>query len=304
MQLNKYESARFQIFFGRNLLRMSSQMKFDEYYFANGAYADMWQARIGEDVVAVKVWRGVSLSVQNRRCLEMQLSKQLDQWKRCHHINIVPFLGAVPRQGNLPCVVTPYYKNGHVMQYISNNPMVDKLHLITGVAAAVGYLHSLTPPIVHGDIKGSNMLVDDAGNACLSDVSIARVAFPSDWTHAHGTGSARWLAPELIDLKDEDGDEYPVTCLSDVYSFGMTVLEIISGRPPFSHRHHDTSVICDVYHGRRPPRPANSEMTDSIWALIQSCWHQEPVQRANINGVGFWLALLSQTRAAQVNTAL
>jgi hypothetical protein len=46
-------------------------MKLSEYYFANGAHADMWQARVGEDVVAVKVWRGVSLSIQNRRSLEM-----------------------------------------------------------------------------------------------------------------------------------------------------------------------------------------------------------------------------------------
>lgn len=184
------------------------------------------------------------------------------------------------------------------MQYISANPTVDKLCLITGIAAGLGYLHSLTPPVIHGNIKGSNVLVDPYGNPCLSDISIARMSLPLDWTPVHGTGSARWLAPELIYPK-EDGDDYPVTPQTDVYSFGMTVLEILSGHPPFSHRRHDTNVICDIYHGRRPTRPPNSEITDSIWALIQNCWNQAPDQRVNINAVGFWLALLHQTRAAQ-----
>jgi len=196
-------------------------------------------------------------------------------------------------------VVIPYYKNEHVMQYISKNPEVDRLHLINGVAAALGYLHSQTPPIVHGDIKGSNILIDESGNACLSDVSIARVSFPLDWTQAHGTGSARWMAPELIDPKEESEDEYPVTLRTDIYSFGMTILEVLTGRPPFSHRRHDSSVICDIFYGRRPHRPANSDLTDSIWALIQSCWCQDPIQRPNINVVGFGLSLLSQTRTIQ-----
>jgi serine/threonine protein kinase len=99
------------------------------------------------------------------------LSKQLDQWKRCNHVNVVPFLGVEPRQGNLPSIVTPYYENGPVLQYLSANPTVDKLYLvnaplhedynkidlsfqINGIAAAVGYLHSLNPPIIHGDIRG------------------------------------------------------------------------------------------------------------------------------------------------------
>jgi serine/threonine protein kinase len=60
----------------------------------------------------------------------------------------------------------------------------------------------------------------------LTDISIARIEFPIDWTQAHGTGSARWMAPELIDPKDYDGDGYPVTSQTDIYAFGMTVLEV------------------------------------------------------------------------------
>jgi hypothetical protein len=108
-----------------------------------------------------------------------------------------------------------------------------------------------------------------------------------------------------------------------VYSFGMTMLEvrvssfcrkgpssiliffrhiqIYTGRAPFSHRRNDTSVVCDIHYGRRPHRPDEPDLTDSIWELIQSCWHQDPDKRANINVVGIWLALISQTQKFQVD---
>ncbi|KIM75337.1 hypothetical protein PILCRDRAFT_827432 [Piloderma croceum F 1598] len=300
MQHDQCESERFQSIFGRHFLEAKDPLTLNGYYFATGAYADMSRGNIGEDIVTVKVWRGVPWSVKDRTNLEMQLSKQLDEWKRCAHINIVPFLGVQPRQNNLPLLITPHYENGTVMRYISKNPSADRFYLINGIAAAVGYLHSLSPPIFHGDIRGSNVFVDDTGNACLTDISMAKVSFPSDWSQANGTGSARWMAPELIDPKEDD-DAYPSQ--TDVYSFGMTILEIITGRPPFMNRRQESSVIFDVYHGRRPPRPANSELTDSIWALIQSCWHQDPKQRINISAAGFWLALLSQTQTARANMA-
>jgi len=71
--------------------------------------------------------------------------------------------------------------------------------------------------------------------------------------------------------------------------------QIITGCPPFLHHCHEANIICDVCNGQCPPQPANSELTDSIWALIQSCWRQDPNKRTNINVVEFWLALLSQT---------
>jgi hypothetical protein len=71
LALSNQMQARFQILFGRNLLKTVSSMKLSAYYFANGVYADMWQAHIGEKAVALKVWRCVSLSVQSRRSLEM-----------------------------------------------------------------------------------------------------------------------------------------------------------------------------------------------------------------------------------------
>jgi serine/threonine protein kinase len=296
MQNTKAELSKFRHSFGRYLLKGESKMSLSEFYVANGTHADLWRGVIEDKVVAVKVWRAVSLSTSARNDFETLLLQQLPEWDRCKHPNIVPFLGVVPKLGRLPSVVMPYFNNGTVNDYLVDNPMTDRLHLVRGVANALIFMHGLTPPIVHGDIKGANVLVNDIGEACLSDIGVSKMPFPLDWTQPFGTRSARWMAPELIAPNDEGEDDYPVTCQTDVYSFSMTVIEILTCRLPFSHRRHDSMVVHDVFHGRRPIRPSNPEVTDPMWELIQSCWHQDPSKRSTMAIVGFWLALLAEPR--------
>jgi len=70
-ELSDHADASFQISFGRYLFDASSSIKFSQYYFANGAHADLWQGHIGGRTFAVKVWRGVSLPLENRKSLDM-----------------------------------------------------------------------------------------------------------------------------------------------------------------------------------------------------------------------------------------
>jgi serine/threonine protein kinase len=123
-------------------------------------------------------------------------------------------------------------------------------------------MHGLTPSIVHGDIKGvrskflveacnssfrlfspqTNVLVNDAGEACLSDIGAGKMSFPSDWTF--GTSSIRWMAPELM-ISHESNEDDHVTCQTDVYSFSMTVIEVCPTRI-FSHS-LITFTVPDLY---------------------------------------------------------
>jgi len=184
------------------------------------------------------------------------------------------------------------------MQYLDNNPSADILHLLGGVASALSYMHNSTPAIVHGDIKGSNILVNESGEACLTDIGTSTIPYPPDWSVSNREG-ARWMAPEVMDPGPDyefDADVYPVTPESDVYSFGMTALEVYSGQVPFVHRRFYGGVVFDVVRGLRPPRPACPNLEDDIWSLIQSCWHQDPKRRSSIDTVHSWLFLLSQMR--------
>lgn len=85
-------------------------------------------------------------------------------------------------------------------------------------------------------------------------------------------GSARWLAPELI-----DGTISSPTTAADTYSFAMAILELLTGKHPFHHRKRDASVIHDIVVGKKtPPRPSDEDagpwLSDALWTLMQECW--------------------------------
>lgn len=96
-------------------------------------------------------------------------------------------------------------------------------------------------------------------------------------------GSARWLAPELI-----EGSVSSPTYAADVYSFAMAVLELLTGKHPYAHRKRDASVIHDIVVLKKmPPRPDVSpvELPDSLWELMTDCWASEAPQRPQMAAV-------------------
>ncbi|KAF8875082.1 hypothetical protein CPB84DRAFT_1666854, partial [Gymnopilus junonius] len=63
---------------------------------------------------------------------------------------------------------------------------------------------------------------------------------------------------------------------SDMHSFGMTALELLTQKPPFCHRRRPYSVLTDLVAGLRPARPERIEMTDGLLELIMACWSRNP----------------------------
>lgn len=91
-------------------------------------------------------------------------------------------------------------------------------------------MHENDPPIVHGDLKAANVLVDDQGNACLADFGLSYEENVIDHHSASSTfaGSIHWKAPELFAFEVE-----PRTGLSlytNVYAFGYLTLEVLGAR--------------------------------------------------------------------------
>jgi hypothetical protein len=84
----------------------------------------------------------------------------------------------------------------------------------------------------------------------------------------------------------------PFTTQSDVYSFAMLGVEMVTRDRPFNHRKMDTIVILDVTRGRRPRRPtagapgaANLSLVDRLWPIFEACWAQNPAERPGMRRV-------------------
>ncbi|KAE9385809.1 kinase-like protein [Gymnopus androsaceus JB14] len=127
-------------------------------------------------------------------------------------------------------------ENKDVMTYLRKNPTHNRHTVVSIIAAGLSYLHMRDPPILHGDIRGANILISDDFHCCLADFGLTVVISDSralsNATSGMTKGTARWMAPELIIPKTS---AKPTNNTSrDVYAFGCTILEILTLRLPFT----------------------------------------------------------------------
>jgi serine/threonine protein kinase len=196
-----------------------------------------------------------------------------------NHQNISPLLGISSDfdRPDRPCLVFPYYPHGEISGYLTKHPSVDKFPLIAQITNALLYLH--THNIVHGDIKASNILINENLEATIIDFGLARILQESGFTTATSKGTWRFWAPEI--MNDEHGIQR-VTTATDVYAFAMTVIQIFTGHLPFSHIKSDAKVVLTVITGGRPQRGHCPQITDDIWGILETCWDVDPTRRPSM----------------------
>ncbi|KAF8514557.1 kinase-like domain-containing protein [Hysterangium stoloniferum] len=258
-----------------------------KYPVVSGGYADIRSGKLDGRTVAIKTARGFTsllpmalISTQQRAWREYLV------WKSVTHPNIHPCLGYSYgfSPDELPALISPWASNGHVLSYIARRPNVDPLPLIFGIADGLAFLHDRDPSIVHGDIRGGNILVSDQGIPCLTDFGISRIlgkVAGLTTTSSNVAGSLRWMSREL--LNNERANEK-----SDVWAFGMTVLEILTKKQPYSDILNDVAVLPQIMGGIIPRRPgglAVPALTDELWSVCSRCWEFDPTKRPAIQEI-------------------
>jgi serine/threonine protein kinase len=78
--------------------------------------------------------------------------------------------------------------------------------------------------------------------------------------------------------------QVPVSTRSDVFSFGMVVVEAFTGKPPF-HKISSTAAAVCVLSGERPTRPARQDLTNDLWEITKRCWHWNSQCRPDVTEV-------------------
>lgn len=175
-----------------------------------------------------------------------QFETEIRTLGRIRHKNLVTLIGYYVGKSEM-LLIYNYLSGGNLEAFIHSRsgkkvkwPVIYKI--AKGIAGALAYLHySCVPRIVHRDIKPSNILLDENFNAYLSDFGLARLLEVSE-THATTdvAGTFGYVAPE-----------YATTCRvsdkADVYSYGVVLLELISGRrsldPSFSNYGNGFNIV-------------------------------------------------------------
>ncbi|KAK2660786.1 hypothetical protein Ddye_007319 [Dipteronia dyeriana] len=144
---------------------------------------------------------------------------------RLRHKNIVQLLGWC-HEGDRLLLVYEYMSNGSLDRFIGKSFLDWKTRykILSGLASALLYLHEeCDNPVVHRDVKPNNVMLDSEHNAHLGDFGLARLIENDSCATTMLAGTPGYLAPEV-------GFSGKATPESDIYSFGMVVLEVVCGR--------------------------------------------------------------------------
>jgi serine/threonine protein kinase len=146
---------------------------------------------------------------------------------RLEHLHILPVFGYGEEDG-ITYMVMRYMDTGTLTDLIHQGAMAldDAGRLIRQIASALNYAHS--KGVIHRDIKPSNILIDDQGNAWLTDFGIAKIVESAvDLTGTGLIGTPAYMSPEQC------RGEKDLSPASDQYSLGIMLFEMVTGRTPY-----------------------------------------------------------------------
>lgn len=202
-------------------------------------------------------------------------ARQLIRLSTFKHPNVLRLLGIVEFCGQIG-IVYAWAGNGSLPAYLEQNPDVNRCRMSKGICTGLRYLH--WENMVHGDLKGLNILIDKKGTPKLAN--FGNTVLPKLTGTTTMRLSPRWAAPELMEGHGAK------TFAADVYSLGMTILETITGKVPYFDK---TELELEEKRGLplRPEDsiPSNSEDGNKLWDLLMCCWVYDPENRPSAQHV-------------------
>ncbi|XP_022748522.1 serine/threonine-protein kinase STY46-like isoform X5 [Durio zibethinus] len=239
---------------------------------ASGSYGDLYKGTYCSQEVAIKVLKPERINTD----MQKEFAQEVFIMRKVRHKNVVQFIGACTKPPGL-CIVTEFMSGGSVYDYLHKQKGVFKLPSLLKVAIDVSkgmnYLHQNN--IIHRDLKAANLLMDENEVVKVADFGVARVKAQSGVMTAE-TGTYRWMAPEVIEHKPYDHK-------ADVFSFGIVLWELLTGKVPYEYLTPLQAAVGVVQKGLRPtiPKHTNPKLTE----LLERCWQQDPALRPDFSEI-------------------
>jgi len=244
-----------------------------------GHFAYVYFGRYKDSEVAVKMIRVSMREFRHIECRK-RLYREAITWRHLRHPFVLPLVGIDNTAfTGYDCLISPWVEHGSVATCTDwlqkNGREVPYARWINETLQGVEYLHSRQ--IVHGELRGSNVMVDTSLTVRLTDFGLSFIYLEAETDNTLAGRAVQWMAPELILCETPIFPSYP----SDIYSFACVCVEIYSHQPPFFDL-APVQVILRISKGLQPARPQGTQgapMSDDLWQLIQSCWLPTPSDR-------------------------
>ncbi|KAG8703725.1 hypothetical protein FRC08_002665 [Ceratobasidium sp. 394] len=205
--------------------------------------------------------------------------------------NIHPILGTVTLNPYMPpSPVFELCNEGTIMQHISNSGVegTGRLRLLKDVVEGVKYIHN--QDIIHGDLKGPNILIgnDDRARICdFGSAFVERCECIAGRPNSFGSiFTSQYMSPEVWQ-SDEDA---PATKMSDIWALGCVMLEVQLGIKPYGGPRTGTQALVRMASQRFPATSdelarEQSKISVEVVGLIRRCWEYDPEERPSAQEV-------------------
>ncbi|XP_047976156.1 serine/threonine-protein kinase STY46-like isoform X2 [Salvia hispanica] len=257
---------------GNDVWEIDANLLEFEYKIATGSNRDTYKGLFRSQDVAIKCFKTDSLNKDVQR----EFTQEVYILRKVRHKNVVQFIGSCTRPPLL-CIVTEFMSGGSVYDALHKQKGVPKLPATLKVAIDVtrgmSYLHQNN--IIHRDLKAANLLMDDNKVVKIADFGVARVLAQSGVMTAE-TGTYRWMAPEVIEHKAYNHK-------ADVFSFGITLWELLTGKVPYAQLTPLQAAVGVVQKGLRPTIPRHTHPL--VVELLERCWQQDPSLRPEFSEI-------------------
>ncbi|XP_075943295.1 ephrin type-A receptor 3 isoform X1 [Anarhichas minor] len=285
----------------RNKLTLGKELGKGEF---GSVYEGVFTPDEGVDIkVAVKTMR---VGIHSQGDLH-EFLKEAEIMKNFDHENVVRLLGVTLQREQdsplpVPLVILPYMKHGDLRRFLIASrygdipmsvPHQSLLRFMIDIAAGMDYLS--TQGFLHRDLAARNCMLGDDLRVCVADFGLSKKIYSSNYYRQKVATRVpiKWMAMESL-------SESVYTTKTDVWSFGVTMWEIVSrGRTPYPGVHnHELLELLVSGHRLKPPEDCDHR----LYEVIQSCWDKEPSRRPGFGELGEMLkGLLSELPALEAS---
>lgn len=232
-----------------------------------GQFGEVWMATYNKHTkVAVKTMKPGSMSVE-------AFLDEANLMKALQHDKLVKLNAVVTKEEPI-FIITEYMEKGSLLDFLKSEdgnklPLPKLIDFSAQIAEGMAFIEQKN--YIHRDLRAANILVSGTLVCKIADFGLARIIEDNEYTAREGAKfPIKWTAPEAINFGS-------FTIKSDVWSFGILLMEIVTyGRTPYPGM-SNPEVIRALERGYRMSRPENCPQ--ELYDIMMTCWKNKPEDR-------------------------
>ncbi|RHZ85635.1 hypothetical protein Glove_63g61 [Diversispora epigaea] len=257
-------------------------------YLAEGGFGSIWKAKwtdMSEELFGFYNSDQVALKkLKNSQQISSEFLNELIVNFHCRDRYVLPILGITQDpKTNVYALVLRYMKDGNLKNYLQQNktlPWKERVWLLNSFLRGLETIHS--KGFIHRDLHPGNLMITEAHDGSkfirLGDLGLCR---PVNEILSSGTyGVLPYIAPEVMNK-----NQY--TQASDIYSVGIIMWVISTGKIPFEGELYDPELAIAIFNGYRPK--IHKGTPQCYVELMEKCWHNNPSERPNAKTIYYKL---------------